>query len=81
MHAELRGEVYGYKSSCAEASGDVESRAVERVYIISPILGFKSLWELQSIAKSWHRLSRFKNHEEELFCIKGTMADFVDSLV
>lgn len=31
MHAELRGEVYGYKSSCAEASGDVESRAVERV--------------------------------------------------
>jgi hypothetical protein len=40
MHAELRGEVYGYKSSCAEASGDVESRAIERFLYYSSHTGF-----------------------------------------
>lgn len=29
LHAELRGEVYGYQFGCVEAFGDIEGRAVD----------------------------------------------------
>ena len=54
MHAELCGEVYGYESSGAEASGDIESRAVD-VCFTNIYISVWSFREQQGIAQGWRR--------------------------
>ncbi len=50
MHAKLCGEVYGYKSSRAEAFRDIESRAIDCNLYCSLHISLRSFRERQSIA-------------------------------
>jgi hypothetical protein len=85
MYAELRGEVYGHESGCAEASGDVARSAVARwdcaenqIFILGASMSSITLHmigiEIRTHERHWqeqHRVSRVHFQQNWLSCMVG----------